>query len=190
MVTDWRKTLDRLAERAGWAKGEVRTKAFRHTDCAARLQTLEGGAPVSPFTVSRELGHGSRTMVEEVYAHLGTMRHRSEVVEYRLDHHREMLAERLARLRFVTTSVTMEAEREGSERPRGRKATTGSDVTASGRGDLNPGPPAPEAGALTGLRYAPWRWRRANVMESPSIGRPGTLYPLASRRTLCDAQTT
>ena len=25
----------------------------------------------------------------------------------------------------------------------------------SGRGDLNPGPPAPEAGALTGLRYAP-----------------------------------
>jgi hypothetical protein len=25
----------------------------------------------------------------------------------------------------------------------------------SGRRDLNPGPPAPEAGALTGLRYAP-----------------------------------
>lgn len=56
MVTDWRKTLDRVAERAGWADGEVRTKAFRHTYCAARLQTLEGGAPVSPFTVSRELG--------------------------------------------------------------------------------------------------------------------------------------
>ena len=26
----------------------------------------------------------------------------------------------------------------------------------SGRRDLNPGPPAPEAGALTGLRYAPF----------------------------------
>ena len=26
----------------------------------------------------------------------------------------------------------------------------------SGRPDLNPGPPAPEAGALTGLRYAPF----------------------------------
>jgi integrase len=69
-------------------RGEVRTKTFRHTYCAARLQTLEGGAPVSPFTVSRELGHGSRRMVEEVYAHLGTRRHRSEVVEYRLDQHR------------------------------------------------------------------------------------------------------
>lgn len=59
MLTDWRKTLDRVAGRVGWKKGEVRTKAFRHTYCAARLQTLDGGAPVSPFTVSRELGHGS-----------------------------------------------------------------------------------------------------------------------------------
>jgi hypothetical protein len=42
MVIDWRKTLDRVAERAGWGQGEVRTKAFRHTYCAARLQTLEG----------------------------------------------------------------------------------------------------------------------------------------------------
>lgn len=38
---------------------------------------------MSPFAVSRELGHGSRAMVEEGYAHLGTMRHRSEVVEFR-----------------------------------------------------------------------------------------------------------
>jgi integrase len=58
MLTDWRKTLDRVAERAGWKRGEVRTKAFRHTYCAARLQTVEGGSPVSPFTVSRELGTG------------------------------------------------------------------------------------------------------------------------------------
>ena len=29
-------------------------------------------------------------------------------------------------------------------------------VIQSGRRDLNPGPPAPEAGALTGLRYAPY----------------------------------
>ena len=35
--------------------------------------------------------------------------------------------------------------------PRGRLAVP----SQSGRGDLNPGPPAPEAGALTGLRYAP-----------------------------------
>jgi integrase len=81
MLTDWRKTLDRVAERAGWKAGEIGTKAFRHTYIAARLQTVEGGAPVSPFSVSRELGHGSRTMVEEVYAHLGSVRHRPEAVE-------------------------------------------------------------------------------------------------------------
>jgi hypothetical protein len=155
MLTDWRKTLDRVAVRAGGEDGEVRTKAFRHTYCAARLQTLEGGAPVSPFTVSRELGHGSRTMVEEVYAHLGTMRHRSEVVEYRIEQHAAALADHLARLGFATTIVTTGSEREGNEKPRVRETETGPDVTPSGRGDLNPGPPAPEAGALTGLRYAP-----------------------------------
>jgi hypothetical protein len=46
--------------RAGWNKGEIRSKMFRHTYCSARLQTLDGGAPVSPFTVSKELGHGER----------------------------------------------------------------------------------------------------------------------------------
>ena len=30
----------------------------------------------------------------------------------------------------------------------------------SGRSDLNRGPPAPKAGALTGLRYAPHKTRR------------------------------
>jgi integrase len=96
ILTDWRGTLDRIAVRAGWKRGEVRSKAFRHTYCAARLQTVDGGAPVSPFTVSRELGHGSRAMVEDVYAHLGTVRHRSEVVEYRVGQHRDLIAERLA----------------------------------------------------------------------------------------------
>jgi integrase len=95
MLTDWRKTLDRVAVRAGWRAGEIRTKAFRHTFCAARLQTLDAGAPVSPFTVSRELGHGSRVMVEEVYSHLGGVRHRSEVVEYRVEQHMGTLRERL-----------------------------------------------------------------------------------------------
>jgi hypothetical protein len=64
-------------------------------------------------------------------------------------------AERLASLGFVTTAVTAGSELEGDEKPRGREAATGPDVMSSGRGDLNPGPPAPEAGALTGLRYAP-----------------------------------
>ncbi len=108
MLTDCRKLLDHLAVRSGLArpvlddKGEpmkkggwpvldspLRTKMFRHTYCSARLQTLDGDAPVAPFTVSRELGHGSLAMVTRVYSHLGTVRHRSPVVEYRVEQHRE-----------------------------------------------------------------------------------------------------
>ena len=65
---------------------------------AARLQTLDGGAPVSIYTVSRELGHTSPAMVQRVYAHLGTIRHRAEVVEYRVEQHTEALGERLTAL--------------------------------------------------------------------------------------------
>jgi len=62
---------------------------------------------VSLYTVSREMGHGSQDMVERVYSHLGTVRHRSDVVEYRAEQHREALGERLEALRaFVTTTVT------------------------------------------------------------------------------------
>ena len=37
-------------------------------------------------------------MVKKVYGHLGQVRHRSDVVEYRLEHHREALGERLTAL--------------------------------------------------------------------------------------------
>jgi integrase len=82
-VTDIRKALDLIAVGKGWAKGEIRTRIFRHTYCAARLQTLDAGKPISTYTVSRELGHRSLAMVETVYGHLGEIRQRSEVVEYR-----------------------------------------------------------------------------------------------------------
>jgi integrase len=75
---------------------------FRHSYCSARLQTLDGGAPVSPFTVSRELGHGSQQMVEDVYSHLGTVRQRSEVVEYKIEQRRERLKDRLSILNVAT----------------------------------------------------------------------------------------
>ena len=48
-----------VAVRAGWKVGEVRSRMFRHSYCAARLQTLDHGAPVSPYAVARELGHGA-----------------------------------------------------------------------------------------------------------------------------------
>lgn len=82
MVTDLRRPLDEIAERAGWTPGEIRCHQFRHTYTAARLQTLDRGASISAFTVSRELGHGGTSMVERVYGHLGDLRHRAEVVEY------------------------------------------------------------------------------------------------------------
>jgi hypothetical protein len=37
-------------------------------------------------------------MVQRVYAHLGTIRHRAEVVEYRVEQHTEALGERLTAL--------------------------------------------------------------------------------------------
>ena len=95
MITDFRKLLDAVTERVGWKLGEIRSKMFRHTYCAARLQTLDRGHPVSDYTVSRELGHGSPAMVQRVYSHLGEMRHRSEVVEYRVEQHRNTLGEQL-----------------------------------------------------------------------------------------------
>jgi integrase len=88
MVRDARKGLDAIAVHAGWQAGEIRSRAFRHTYCAARLQTLDRGAPVALWTVARELGHGGDAMVRRVYGHLGAVRHRAEVVEYRVVQHR------------------------------------------------------------------------------------------------------
>ena len=87
MLTDTRKVLDGIAKLAGWPRGSVRSKIFRHTYCAARLQTLDRGAPVSEYTVAKELGHGGTAMVRRVYGHLGQTRHRSEHVEFRLEQH-------------------------------------------------------------------------------------------------------
>jgi hypothetical protein len=42
---------------------------------------------VSVYTVQREMCHSTDTMLQKVYAHLGTIRHRSAVVEYRVEQH-------------------------------------------------------------------------------------------------------
>ncbi len=99
MLSDFRKLLDAVAARAGWQRGEIRSKMFRHTYCAARLQTLDQGAPVSLFTVAKELGHGGEAMVRRVYGHLGQVRHRAEEVEYRIEAFEDKLQGRLAALR-------------------------------------------------------------------------------------------
>lgn len=86
-IRDLRKAIDTVAQGAGWKKGEIRTKMFRHTYCAARLQTLDNGAPVAEYTVARELGHGGTQLIRRVYGHLGRVRHRAEAVEYRVENH-------------------------------------------------------------------------------------------------------
>ena len=63
------EAADRIAARAGWPAGEIRSRIFRNTYCAARLQTLDHGARWLFATVSRELGHRSTAMVV-VYVHL------------------------------------------------------------------------------------------------------------------------
>ena len=88
--------------RAGWPPRQTRLtpKIFRHTYASARLQTTDHGAPVSIFTVSRELGHGSEALVKRICGHLGTVRHRANVVEYRVQQHKRVLKEQLAALRL------------------------------------------------------------------------------------------
>src|SRR3954453_18566750 len=61
-------------------------------------------------------------------------------------------------------------DRNANEPPGGRL------VVRSGRPDLNRGPPAPEAGALTGLRYAPWSARRGNVTGRLSLVSPSATH--------------
>jgi hypothetical protein len=98
---------------------------FRHTYCAARLQTLDRGAPVSTYTVARELGHESEAMVRRVYAHLGEVRHRSEVVEYRVAQHVEQIGERLKKLGIVTGNVTAAPATAEMETPRDHGSDSG-----------------------------------------------------------------
>lgn len=78
MLTDFRKTLDAIGAQIGYQPRELNLYVFRHSYSAARLQTLNHGAPVSPFTVARELGHGGDALVRKIYGHLGTVRHRSD----------------------------------------------------------------------------------------------------------------
>ena len=149
MLRETRRLLDRVAKRVGWKAGEIRHRIFRHTFAATRLQTLDRGTPVSLYTVSRELGHGSEDMVRRVYAHLGTVRHRSEVVEYRAEQHFERLGDQLVRLGFDITSVIKEGARVETETPADTEVLAGEDVPEWARRDSNARPLAPEASALS-----------------------------------------
>jgi len=111
MIRDLRKALDAVGTLAGWTEGEIRTKMFRHTYCAARLQTatriLKPGTeevqwiPVSRDEVAREMGHGGTSLVARVYGHVGDVKLRGEVPEFRVENHQSELGKRLTALRVV-----------------------------------------------------------------------------------------
>ena len=56
------------------------------------------------------MGHGSTDMIDRVYSHLGTVRHRSEVVEYRVEQHLDRVAELVERAHSAKQVVTAESE--------------------------------------------------------------------------------
>ena len=106
MIGDLRKSLDAMGALAGTDPGEVRTRRFRHTYCSARLQTVQrilrpgtknewDYVPVEKFTVQKEMGHGGAQLVDRIYGHAQRNPYRSDVVEYRVEKHREVLGERL-----------------------------------------------------------------------------------------------
>lgn len=67
-ITDWRKVLDAVAARVGFAPGAVRTKRFRVSYATHRC-TCDG---VDANQVRLELGHGDLKMMASVYARAQT----------------------------------------------------------------------------------------------------------------------
>ena len=79
--------------------------------------TLDHGAPISLYQASREMGHGFEEMVRRGYAHLASVRHRSKVVEFRIEQHENALKDRLGALGFVTRNATREQGLVDAEAP-------------------------------------------------------------------------
>jgi hypothetical protein len=81
--------------------------------------------------------------VRRVYAHLGTVRHRSEVVEFRIEQHPEALKDPLGGSGLLP-GYRGEG-REENETPADTEVRAGDDVPEWARRDSNARPLAPEA---------------------------------------------
>ena len=77
------------ASLAGYGPLEV----FRRAYCAARLQTLDRGAPVAVDAVRASWGAGGAEMVEKVYGHLGEVGIGPKWSGIRVERHMERLGE-------------------------------------------------------------------------------------------------
>ena len=79
---DVRGGIKVAAERAKLT-AKISWNTLRHTYASLRLQTLDNGAPVSPFKVSKELGHSGLDMIYKHYGHVLESPQRLEVIEYK-----------------------------------------------------------------------------------------------------------
>ena len=108
MVRDIRKSLDAIAKLSGMEAGRGQDATLRHTYCSARLQNVQrilkpGREPDDPdgweyvevarFPGSERDGHGGGQLVDRIYGHAQGSPYRSDVVEYRVEKHREVLGE-------------------------------------------------------------------------------------------------
>ncbi len=93
MLGGIRGSLTAALRRANIDK-RVTLHTLRHTYTAARLQTTDHGAPVAVYTIMKELGHRSLSLIEDTYGHVPLVRHRSAVVEYRRTEVLELAAHR------------------------------------------------------------------------------------------------
>lgn len=81
-VGDWRKTLDRIARRAGFEEGDVRTRRFRVSYATHRCTCDDADANA----VRLELGHTDLQMMAKVYARAQRRSERMAAeFSYRLD---------------------------------------------------------------------------------------------------------
>lgn len=81
IVTEIRQSLDTVLKMADITK-RVTLHTFRHTYTANRMQTTDQGAPISPYTVMRELGHRNLDQIVSRYGHLLDSRTRAPAVSY------------------------------------------------------------------------------------------------------------
>lgn len=99
-----KRLMAELGVRIGYERA-LTPKVFRHTYCAARLQTTDGGVPIAKIKVARELGHRKSDITEGVYAHVDpgmTLMRRRERVEFTLADYPGLVEEKAVALQTLS----------------------------------------------------------------------------------------
>ena len=67
-----------VAEGSEGGRGHVHAPLNAPHLISQRLQSLDGGAPISPWTVASEVGHKNLAQIQNRYGHLAKQRQRHE----------------------------------------------------------------------------------------------------------------